>query len=150
MLKFFTYTATAIGMLTMSAQADDVPSNLNDWIDQASKAVEAKMEYPKTATLLGETDTNTFVVTVNRQGDILEVTKNSKTKRTYFNKASSRALRYVDLPDLPSSYKKDTLSFALVLDYGPDENIRPRPEKVVKLSANQLIALSPEKPETGL
>jgi translation elongation factor EF-Ts len=105
MRNLIAFTATtAISMIAVSAQAADKPSTINEWVKQASSAIEEKMEYPKTAAMTGETDTHTFVVTVNRQGDILEITKGDKVKRNYFDAASNRALRYVDLPDLPASY----------------------------------------------
>ena len=106
------------------------------------------MEYPKTAAMTGETDTHTFVVTVNRQGDILEITKGDKVKRNYFDAASNRVLRYVDLPDLPASYEKDTLSFALVLDYSNNEN-EPKNKDMKKLSDRQVLAMSGGKAANG-
>lgn len=119
MLKFFTYTATvaAMSLYSLSAHAAQTPSDLDQWKDQASKAISDKVDFPETANLLGETDSNIFVVTVNRQGDILDVSKSVKAERNYFDAASFRALRYVDLPDLPASYKADTFSFSLELDY---------------------------------
>lgn len=117
MLKLFTYTTAAISLLSISAYAAEAPLSLDDWKDEASKAIGDKIEFPETANLLGEDGSNIFVVTVNRQGDILEVSKSVKAKRNYFDAASYRALRYVDLPDLPSSYKADTFSFSIELDY---------------------------------
>ena len=117
MLKLFTCTAIAVSMFNISAQAGDAPSNLNDWKAQASSAIGDKVKYPETASLIGDNGSNSFVVTVNRQGDILDVTKSLKAKSDYFDAASYRALNYVDLPNLPSSYKADTYSFKVVLDY---------------------------------
>lgn len=117
MLKLFTCTAVAMSMFSISAQAGDISPNLNDWKAQASSAIGDKVKYPKTANLVGENGSNTFVVTVNKQGDILDVTKRVKAKMNYFDAASYRALKYVDLPALPSSYKADTYSFMVVLDY---------------------------------
>ncbi len=139
---------TVISMTTASAQAADKPSTINEWVKQAGSAIEEKMEYPKTAAMTGETDTHTFVVTVNRQGDILEITKGDKVKRNYFDNASNRALRYVDLPDLPASYAKDTLSFALVLDYSNNEDELEKGD-AKKLSDRQILALSGGKTVNG-
>lgn len=141
-------TTTAISMIAISAQAADKASTINEWVKQAGSAIEEKMEYPKTAAMTGETDTHTFVVTVNRQGDILEITKGDKVKRNYFDSASNRALRYVDLPDLPASYEKDTLSFALVLDYSNDQD-EPEKRDANKLSDRQVLALSGGKAVKG-
>lgn len=149
MRNLIAFTATtAISMIAVSAQAADKPSTIKEWVKQASSAIEEKMEYPKTAAMTGETDTHTFVVTVNRQGDILEITKGDKVKRNYFDAASNRALRYVDLPDLPASYEKDTLSFALVLDYSNSEN-EPKNKDMKKLSDRQVLALSGGKAANG-
>tara|TARA_R110002096_G_C14661614_1_gene728098 strand:+ start:18464 stop:18934 length:471 start_codon:yes stop_codon:yes gene_type:complete len=145
MIKLFTYTTVAVSMFTLSAQAADAPSTMNAWIDQASSAIEEKMEYPKTAALIGETDLHTLVVKVNRHGDILEVTKGDKAQSNYFDMASNKALRYVDLPDLPSSYKKDTLSFVLSLDYS-NKDKQSRQQVAKTLSDKQVIALSKNKP----
>lgn len=119
MIKFFTYTAVAaaMSMFSISAQANDNSTQLKQWMKHASHAIEEKVSFPETANLLNESGSNTFVVTVNKQGDILEVSKRDKAKRNYFDDASYRALRYVDLPNLPASYKADTYSFSLVLDY---------------------------------
>ncbi len=137
-------TTTALALFAASAQAADKPSTINEWVEQASAAIEAKMEYPETAALVNETDTHTYVVTVNRKGDILDITKGEKESQAYFAQASGRALRYVDLPDLPASYKKDKLSFALVLDYTNQDIEEPKQTQVAKqeLSDEQLIALS--------
>ena len=117
MIKFFTITAAAASMMALNANAGETPSTISGWVKQASSAIEAKMEYPETAAIIGDIGTNTFAVTVNRQGDVLNVTKQSRAKQSYFDNASYDALQYVDLPDLPASYKKDKLTFVLVLDY---------------------------------
>ncbi len=121
MIKSFTITAAVASLAALNAQAGETPQTINDWVSHASSAIEAKMEYPETAAMVGDIGTNTFAVTVNRQGDILDITKHSKAKRTYFDSASYKALRYVELPDLPTSYKKDKLTFVLVLDYIQNE-----------------------------
>lgn len=143
-------TTTALSLFAVSALAADKPSTLNEWVKQSSSAIEAKMEYPETTSMLGETDTNTYVVTVNRQGDILEVTKGDKAKSQYFSIASNRALRYVDLPDLPASYKKDTLSFVLVLDYYDRDDPEQTQDAKPELSDKQIIALSRNKDEKSI
>ncbi len=150
-LAIFT-TTTALTLFAATAQAADKPSTINEWVEQASTAIEEKMEYPDTAALTNETDTHTYVVTVNRQGDILDVTKGEKESQEYFAQASGKALRYVDLPDLPASYKKDTLSFALVLDYTNQDVEEPKQTQVAKqeLSERQLYALSRGNDEKGM
>lgn len=144
MLKFFVYGAVAFSMLSMSAQANDTPSTLNEWMDQARSAVEDKMEYPESNVFLGEIDTNTFVVTVNRQGDILEFTSRVKAEKGSFDYASRQALKNADLPDLPLSYKADTLKFNLVLDYIQYADDPSRLHAADNIQENQIAKISPE------
>ncbi|MCC3862583.1 TonB C-terminal domain-containing protein [Pseudemcibacter aquimaris] len=117
MIKPLLFTAAALGMFTTSLNAAEAPSSISEWASEASKAIEAKMEYPETAIKSVEIDSNKFVLTVNHDGDVLDVEKLNKAEQTYFDQASYDAIRDADLPDLPKSYKKDTATVVLSLDY---------------------------------
>lgn len=144
MIRRLAYTAALMSIFSITVQAEEAPTTVNEWMDQASSAITKKVEYPDRGAFYGQIDTNTFEVTVNRQGDILDYKGTVKAKRKYFDKASRRALGKVNLPSLPSSYEADTLSFSIVLDYIDTEKDLARLHGENYVQHKQITLLPPE------
>ena len=136
MIKDLLFTIALVSMFSVSAQSIDDPANLQEWTIQADKSISDKMKYPRLEKDIARTGTNSYKVTIDRQGGVIKYTNIASAKRASFNKASDSALKYVKFPSLPASYTPNQLTFTLnMFYYGSEED-----EK--KLSAKGIITVS--------
>lgn len=115
-IKNLTVLVAATGLMAFSSAADD-RSDLRAWAQDAGKEISSKMTYPKIAERQGFTGSTSYIVTINREGDVLSYEATGERSKATFGSASRRALKRVDFPDLPDSYDYDDLTFTLSLDY---------------------------------
>ena len=113
---------TAVGLMSFSATADD-QSSLKQWAHEAGSEISSVMRYPMLAERQGHQGTTAYIVTINRDGDVLNFSNAGKRNKVIFNSASKRALKRVDFPALPDSYDGEQLRFKLTMEYR--ENVDP-------------------------
>ena len=117
MKKGFLYSAIIAGLFSVPAQAYEGPQDMEEWIVQAGELISAEMRYPARGKENGHIGVNSYEVLINRYGDVLRFTNTANAKRYGFNRASKRALEYVDFPALPENYGADQLRFSLNMYY---------------------------------
>ena len=105
------------GIAGLPVFAGDAPGNTNEWVMQAEKAIDSVMRYPLMAERQGKSGSASFVVTINRSGDVVDYYNTGYEGSILFRPATARSLKRAEFPALPASYNKDRLSFSLKLDY---------------------------------
>lgn len=104
-------------LMSFAVQANDTAMNTQEWANEAGKAISSVMRYPAIALRQGRDGSASFVVTVNRDGDVVDYYANGGKNAPSFKSSSKRALKMVDFPALPSSLKGDQVSFTLNMEY---------------------------------
>lgn len=120
MTKRFTAVATSLaiaGLMSFAVQANDTSLNTQEWAKEAGNAISNEMKFPAFALRQGRSGTASFVVTINRDGDVVDYYSTGGKSAASFRTSAKRALKTVDFPALPSSIKGDQLSFTLNMEY---------------------------------
>ena len=117
MIKASLLTIASVSMFSLSAQAAESPNDLNEWVSQAGVAISAKMHFPSKEITRRHIGTNSYEVTIDRQGEIVHYITTAQSERQAFDKASDRALKYVHFPELPAGYSPEQLRFSLNMYY---------------------------------
>ena len=98
---------------------------LTGWAKDAGKSVNKVMVYPSMAATYGYQGKAGFKVTVDRAGHVVSFDQTVKADSPLINGAARRVVNRADFPALPASYGKDTMTFALNLQYtiadGPEQ-----------------------------
>ena len=128
MTKRFTAVATSMaiaGLMSFTVQADDSSMNAQEWAKEAGNAISNEMKFPAFALRHGRSGTASFVVTINRDGDVVDYYSTGGKSAVSFRSSAKRSLKRVDFPALRSSISGDQVSFTLNMDYqqgGPELN----------------------------
>lgn len=120
MTKRFTTVATSLavaGLMSFAIQADDTTMTTQEWTNAAGKAISDVMSYPAIALRQGRAGSASFVVTVNRDGDVVDYYATGGKNAMAFKSPSKSALKRVDFPALPATINGDQVSFTLNLEY---------------------------------
>lgn len=120
MTKRFTAVATSLaiaGLMSFAVQANDTSLNTQEWAKEAGTAISNSMTYPAIALRQGKSGSASFVVTINRDGDVVDYYANGGKNASSFRASSKRALNTVDFPALPSSIRGHQASFTLNMEY---------------------------------
>lgn len=126
MIKRFTTIAASMavaGLMGLPANAGDTPSDTQEWAKEAGTAISDVMSFPKIAERQGITGSATFVVTVNRDGDVVDYYPTGRTGAIHFKSSARRSLKNAHFPDLPESFSADQLSFTLNMSYQYQEDL---------------------------
>ena len=120
MTKRYTAVATSLaiaGLMSFAVQANDTPLNTQEWTQEAGTAISNAMTYPAIALRQGRSGSTSFVVTVNRDGDVVDYYANGGKNAVSFRASAKRSLEEVDFPALPSSIEGHQVSFTLNMEY---------------------------------
>ena len=120
MTKRFTAVATSMaiaGLMSFTVQANDTSLDTQEWAKEAGNAISNEMKFPAFALRQGKSGTASFVVTVNRDGDVVDYYSTGSTSAASFRSSAKQSLNRVDFPALPSSIKGHQASFTLNMEY---------------------------------
>ncbi len=120
MTKRLTTIAASLAVASLmgfSVSASDTPSNTHDWANQAGKAINQVMSYPKVARNQGITGSASYKVTIDRDGHVVNYYPATSTGTKSLDNASERALKSASFPAIPASFSGDQLTFSLEMDY---------------------------------
>lgn len=106
----------AAALLATSAHAGGMPG-LTGWAKDAGKSVDRVMSYPSIAANHGYEGKARFRVTVDRAGNLVSFDQMVKAENSIINGAARRVVNRAKFPALPASYGKNTMTFALNLQY---------------------------------
>lgn len=129
-LKIASLIAATTGLLAFPVSADD-QNNLKTWAIEAGHEISASMHYPKIALRQGHVGSTSYIVTVNRDGDLMKYHSAGRKGKATFGSASRRALKLTNFPALPDSYDGEQLTFKLTLDY--KEYVDPTRQRYLNL-----------------
>lgn len=120
MTKRFTAVATSMaiaGLMSFAVQANDTSMNTQEWAKEAGNAISNEMKFPTLALRQGTSGSASFVVTVNRDGDVVDYYSTGGKSAGNFKSSAKRSLKRVDFPALPSSIRGHQVSFTLNMEY---------------------------------
>ncbi len=118
--KTLTTSLAVLSIATFSipvSAGDDTSTNLDEWTVAAAKAIDSEMRYPNFALRNGDSGSTRQLVTIGRDGTVLNTELVTRTRANTLNAASKRVAKGADFPALPSSFEGESLTFALNLNY---------------------------------
>lgn len=99
---------------TSAFAGESAPANLRSWAKDAGQSVDAVMAYPRLALLRGEEGNTHFRVTVNADGDVVNVEQTERAFSNMINGAAKKVIQKADFPALPAGKAKMTFGVKLV------------------------------------
>jgi len=156
MLKKITYVIAAMSLFVLPASADEAPENLTEWVTQANQLVDRYMRFPSLPQMVQHRiGANSYQVTINRQGEVLDYTRIAAADIAQFDRATVATINRVDFPELPANYAPDKLSFVLGVFYASTEyELRTLYRKMGRqkegdVKVTEIALLAPENQVTG-
>jgi len=120
-------TLVASGGAIAGAPAD----GLKSWAAAANQSVDDVMQYPRMTIRGSGNGAARFNVTINRSGEVVTSDQVQRINSSILNSAAKKVLRQADFPALPTSYKGDSMTFVLQLNYGAGKDVKlPRQGRV--------------------
>ena len=120
MLKRYTTITTSLalaGLMSFAVQANDTSTNTQEWAKEAGTAISNEMKFPTFALRQGRSGSASFVVTVNRDGDVVDYYSTGGKSASSFRSSAKQSLNRVDFPALPASIRGHQVSFTLNMEY---------------------------------
>lgn len=110
-------TSVFAAALTTGVYADDTPTTLAEWQSEATNEITQNMRYPSVAARSGKEGNSTFHVTIDRYGNVMDVSTEEETGYSALDRASLRTLEKAEFPSIPANFSGDTLTFEVALNY---------------------------------
>jgi len=156
MLKKITYVIAAMSLFVLPASADEVPENLTEWVSQANQLVDQNMRIPVFSQMVeNPTGANSYRVTIDRQGEVLDFTRLAAADLAKFDRATVATIKRVDFPELPADFAPEKLSFVLDMFYATTEyELRTLHRKMGRqnkgdVKVTEIALLVPEDQDSG-
>lgn len=95
----------------------DKDTPLMSWAKEASAAIDDVMVYPAHLARRGKEGQITFRVTIDDEGEVVSMARTAITGARALNSAAKRVIERADWPALTADMDRDTLTFAVQLNY---------------------------------
>jgi len=115
--------ALAAAMIAPSAQAGG-DTALVTWANGASQAIDEVMVYPSHLASRNREANYTYRVTVDADGDVVSYKRTAKKGSSAFSLAAEKVIETADWPALSADMDRDSLTFAVQLNYETVTNYR--------------------------